>query len=60
MEDRQQSLKMPDWFPKALAVARHEDEKQRWHPFARFLHQVLVSWRCPCCIEARRNDAMVH
>jgi hypothetical protein len=43
--------KMPTYF----AVARHQDAKNSWPRWQRFLHWALVSWRCPCCM-AERSD----
>jgi len=48
-------LKMPEWFPRVLAMARHEDQKRAAPWWWRFLHWSLVSWRCPCCKEARKD-----
>lgn len=45
----------PDWFPKALAIARHQDEISRWPWRARVLHRLFVSWRCPCCVERAKS-----
>jgi hypothetical protein len=36
-------------FPKALAMAQHEDQMNRWPWWARLGHFLFVSWRCPCC-----------
>lgn len=44
-----------DVFPKALAIACHQDLKNSWPVWKRFLHWALVSWRCPCCIEERKR-----
>jgi hypothetical protein len=41
-----------DWFPKALAIARHQDQQRAWPWYGRLFHKLFVSWRCPACIAA--------
>lgn len=44
-----------EWITYMVAVAQHEDQKRSWRPWQRFLHWLVASWRCPCCLAQRRK-----
>lgn len=41
---------VPEWFPSALAAARHQDAMSAWPWWARWLHRKLIARTCPACI----------
>lgn len=47
-------MKMPDWFPSALAAAQHQDQVNAWPKWQQLAHRLLVR-RCPACRYWRGN-----
>lgn len=43
------SRPMPEWFGPALAAAQHQDTINSWPKWARWMHKVFRSHKCPAC-----------